>query len=637
METVSDLRLLVLENQLRELGLPIRLCVWIEEEISKLSGSVGGIQVSVPAASASGAVTSVAAVGAAAALPPIPLSAPVRPRPSVSPAPSSSSSLVHSGSFSSAAPSSSAGAAAAAASASPALALSPASAAAQSLASSPEKVAIFQYHSDFDTCGLLYYLGSRGGTAAWSNPAVAVDGSTPQVVVTASGLGKESSPLSAIAGRDLVRCVTSSSEGAFIQLELKDFVCRPTNYSLKHYASYDTECLRDWKLEGSLDGAEWTLIKEHLGDANLHTKGGTCTWSLTPDDPRNHVSTPSIPHGFNAALQPHLLTPSLALSNPARHWYRFFRVTMLGPNSNAHLYLACSGFEIYGYVLSTKQMSAWAKSGSVSGIPTWTAANYPPWPLPKDGVRNIQQGMQGGVGAAAAAAAAPADAADDDLNSTQIEDEDDYKSPLALLSSQLSNLSFVDGLKGGALAAAAKKASVSGMAALGPAGLFTYSSDFDRNGIIWALATRNSTAPWVNPLDAGLVRIHASSLMEDSAPLSAILARETVRCVTKPIPNSWLVFDFLEDKRIWLTHYTFKHYSSWLVPIGEEQRRDNNSALAHCAFRWCAADSRFMCGCAVCFSVAGTPSACVAGVSSPPSQAMSTTGRFCASTSKMRI
>ena len=37
-ETVGDLRLLVQEGQLRTIGLPIRLCVWIEEELGRITG-----------------------------------------------------------------------------------------------------------------------------------------------------------------------------------------------------------------------------------------------------------------------------------------------------------------------------------------------------------------------------------------------------------------------------------------------------------------------------------------------------------------------------------------------------------------------------------------------------------------------
>ena len=38
-QSVGDLRLLVQEGMLRTLGLPLRLCVWIEDELGKVTGS----------------------------------------------------------------------------------------------------------------------------------------------------------------------------------------------------------------------------------------------------------------------------------------------------------------------------------------------------------------------------------------------------------------------------------------------------------------------------------------------------------------------------------------------------------------------------------------------------------------------
>jgi hypothetical protein len=40
-----------------------------------------------------------------------------------------------------------------------------------------------------------------------------------------------------------------------------------------------------------------------------------------------------------------------------------------------------------------------------------------------------------------------------------------------------------------------------------------------------------------------VVSVSASSLMPDSTPLSGAVGRDTVRCVTKPQPDSWMCFD----------------------------------------------------------------------------------------------
>jgi hypothetical protein len=103
---------------------------------------------------------------------------------------------------------------------------------------------LFRYVSDFDTNGVLYWLGTGSGSRAWMNPADSL-----QVTVTTSGLMQDSVSPNALAGRDTVRCVTASEPGAFFAIDLHDNFLYPTHYSLKHYISWDTECVRDWRLE----------------------------------------------------------------------------------------------------------------------------------------------------------------------------------------------------------------------------------------------------------------------------------------------------------------------------------------------------------------------------------------------------
>jgi len=555
-ESVNDLRLLIQENQLRDLGLPIRLCVWIEEEVAKLAAPANGVQVSQQIAQQ--------------LLPPIPLSAPV-----TKPLPHTTSTADGPTSTSSPSPT-------------PILSSSATTHPPSASSSSPEKVALFHYHFDFDTFGLLYYLGSEGRTASYLNP-----GERGMVQVSSSALTKDSAPANAIVGRELVRCITTSinalDQSNYFQVELKDFTLRPTHYSLKHFVSSDAHALRNWNLQGSIDGKDWQVLKEHKNDTNLNGRGSTCTWIIDPEQPSSSSSdqTPARPN-----QHAHVITPSIALASP-KYWYRFFRIILTGPNSCSQYALACSGMELYGYVMSVKQMDAWVSAGNVSAIPPFTAANYPPWPLPKDGVLNIQQSLQlqadHRAAQAALDAALVASASQDDLNSTlngveadgeadgDGEDrhgEDDFKeSPsLATLAAQLASISLLDGVGASSAAAvaiaapsSASSASSASAAASASAPLFTYSSDFDTNGIIYALATNNRTSPWVNPMDAGLLTVTASSVMDDSTSLAAVVGRDTVRCVTKPLPNSWMMIDFHADKRVLPTHYSMRHYSSWGV------------------------------------------------------------------------
>lgn len=83
-----------------------------------------------------------------------------------------------------------------------------------------------------------------GGTRPWLNP-----GDAQSVTVTTSGLMADSVPVNALVGRDTLRLVTASEPGAYFAIDLHDNFVYPTHYSLKHYISWDTECVRDWRLE----------------------------------------------------------------------------------------------------------------------------------------------------------------------------------------------------------------------------------------------------------------------------------------------------------------------------------------------------------------------------------------------------
>jgi hypothetical protein len=46
----------------------------------------------------------------------------------------------------------------------------------------------------------------------------------------------------------------------------------PTAYTMRHYDSWDTEAIRDWKLEGSIDGKKWKQLIAHKKDQSLDKK-----------------------------------------------------------------------------------------------------------------------------------------------------------------------------------------------------------------------------------------------------------------------------------------------------------------------------------------------------------------------------
>ena len=174
-----------------------------------------------------------------------------------------------------------------------------------------------RYHHDLDTCGLFYYLGTKGGSQPWQNPCTA-----RLMSITCSGLATNppSAPTSSLVNRELVRCVTVAKPDQWFCIDLHSYTLQPSHYTLQHYSAFDTEALRHWQLEGSLDGVQWDVLSLHANDSALQKKGQPHTW------PIRHS-----PHTQG-------------------RFYRLFRIHQTGPNSNNNHYLALSGVELYGWL-----------------------------------------------------------------------------------------------------------------------------------------------------------------------------------------------------------------------------------------------------------------------------------------------
>ena len=89
-----------------------------------------------------------------------------------------------------------------------------------------------------------------------------------------------------------------------------------THYCLRHGSSNGTHCLRNWRLEGSNDGNNWTTLRNHNNDQSLPNSGfSEAGWAVDGCDPGG---------------------------------YRFLRILPHGNNSNGNPQLVCSGIEFYG-------------------------------------------------------------------------------------------------------------------------------------------------------------------------------------------------------------------------------------------------------------------------------------------------
>jgi hypothetical protein len=170
----------------------------------------------------------------------------------------------------------------------------------------------------FDENGLLYWLGSREGTAPYTNPL-----SIGAVGVNSSGVGNGSAPLSFFVSNIAIygeSCFTEISENAWMGVDIGAgrLLC-PSAYCLRHDTQSSRGVLRNWILEGrSTDqsGDGWVTLSTHRDDESL---------ALNP--------------GSVALFQ---------INSDSLDAYRYFRIVITGPNSSGKLRLMCSGFEIYG-------------------------------------------------------------------------------------------------------------------------------------------------------------------------------------------------------------------------------------------------------------------------------------------------
>eukprot|EP00494_Astrolonche_serrata_P030528 UN30796 len=58
------------------------------------------------------------------------------------------------------------------------------------------------------------------------------------------------------------------------------------------------------------------------------------------------------------------------------------------------------------------------------------------------------------------------------------------------------------------------------------------------------------------------VEVRSSSLQNDSRPVSSVVGRESVRCVTRNQQRGWFIVDLME-MQVQPTHYQLRHYRSW--------------------------------------------------------------------------
>lgn len=175
---------------------------------------------------------------------------------------------------------------------------------------------VFQYNYDFDDQGILYYIGTKGGSAKWRNPCLMEFG----VKITSSSI-ERGNPIE-ILGRKATSSEvwTKDVPSSWICLDLgvgRSLII--TQYTLRHGGlTPKQDNLRNWVLQASDDCQNWIVISRHSQDDSL-TLHSTFTWTVTTCT-RN---------------------------------YRYFRILQTGHNASNNNFLSLSGIELYGELYDT--------------------------------------------------------------------------------------------------------------------------------------------------------------------------------------------------------------------------------------------------------------------------------------------
>lgn len=213
----------------------------------------------------------------------------------------------------------------------------------------------FKYTHDFDTNGLLYYLGTNGlANSQWLNPSA--HNSLVKLSVAESARQMVAGRCEDFLSRTAMNCHTSGDDKrVWFCLDLGVYVI-PSHYTLRYSKSASLSgnpggvgssggdrignsngllrtAPRNWALLASKTGGstpqEWVILSMHAQDDRLKEFGQSATWDLQVQEVVRKERESS-----------------------GTGW-RFLRVQQTGRNqSGANYTMSMCGFEIYGTVTS---------------------------------------------------------------------------------------------------------------------------------------------------------------------------------------------------------------------------------------------------------------------------------------------
>jgi len=170
---------------------------------------------------------------------------------------------------------------------------------------------VFNYSSDGDENGFVFFVGTRGRTLPYRNPALSF-----YLTITSSAFSGESEKPSAITSSMPSSFISLEDANAFVTFSFHEmFSIKLDRYSIRHHSKLAAHFLRNWDFQGSVDGNTWKTLKEHRNDRNFNSAAQICSWKCSQ-----------------------------------KQGYRHFKILLRGSNSSNANVIALGGIEFYGEV-----------------------------------------------------------------------------------------------------------------------------------------------------------------------------------------------------------------------------------------------------------------------------------------------